>query len=264
MPFETLDEWKAYASSDVLEVIRQGVPPSTWDECRNTQWEKVLVFFCENTYCVENLNFLWAVKEYRSSPGVVKAEDIVETVIYGDQPLNLYSDSSAPIDEWYKDEDHQLKVDLFDQAEREVVDSFAGMYSHFQSVVTKAHQELLEEADRASRPDHPANDISLETIDMSIVDDWNQRALKALDVDDITNFYQHEEFVIIKHPTENGQPYWDWAGTQDWAVAGATVQMAKKGTPFDPGKIKVVGVRSNESEYFEKAIARISKKKVSY
>lgn len=145
MSFETLGEWKTYASGDILEVIKQGVPPATWNECRNTQWERVLVFFCENTYGAESLNFLWAVSEYHGNPTILKAEDIIENVIYGKQPLNLYSDSAAPIDDWYKDEEHGLRPDLFDAAEREVRDRFAGTYSHFRSVVGKAHSALLDE-----------------------------------------------------------------------------------------------------------------------
>jgi hypothetical protein len=155
MPFETLDEWVAYASNDILEVIKQGSPPSTWDECRGTEWEPVLVFFCENTYCGEDLYFLWAVSEYRRSSDVVMAEEIIENIIYGSQPLNLYSETSAPIDNWYQKEDHDLKVDLFDDAEREVLDSFSGMYSHFQSAVGNARQAMLDEEERASRPYHP-------------------------------------------------------------------------------------------------------------
>ena len=143
MSFESWDEWKAYAPTDILDVIKQGAPPRNWDDCRNTRWERVLVFFCENNYSLENLNFLWAVSEYRSNARVGMAEDIIENIIYGNQPLNLYSETSAPIDDWYKDQEHDLKVDLFDRAEREVAGHFSSTFSHFVSSVNKARRDLL-------------------------------------------------------------------------------------------------------------------------
>lgn len=148
MALESLDEWRAYAPGGHLDVIRQGRAPSTWDECRNSRWENVLVFFCENNYSIENLNFLWAVSEYHHNAGVALAEDIIENIIYGVQPLNLYSETSGPIDEWYRDEDHDLKVDLFDRAEEEVIQSFSGTYGHFQTVVNKVRQQLSGEGER--------------------------------------------------------------------------------------------------------------------
>ena len=148
MTFETLGEWQAYAPRHLLEVIRQGSPPTSWEECRNSHWEGVLVFFCENNYCIEHLNFLWAVSQYRGKASVITAEEIIENFIYGSQPLNLYAETSGPIDDWYKDDDRALKVDLFDRAEGEIVESFSGTYGHFRSVVSRVRQQLLSEGNR--------------------------------------------------------------------------------------------------------------------
>jgi hypothetical protein len=270
MALDSLASWKELASTEILEVVRGGLPPASWNECRDTPWAAVLEFYCEANYTAENLKFLWAVADYESGSSVFKAEEIIEDIIYGDPPLNLYSDSSKPIDEWHRDEDHVLNTHLFDRAEAEIRDSFLGTYMKFQSSVAAAHDQLLEEDSsppepelEISEPDAQSFDIS--HVDMAVVDQWNQRALKDLDQGQQTPFNQFEDLVLIKHPTGSAvQPYWDWARTQDWSIDGAYVVLQKKGSVFDPGRIKVVGIRPNDTEYFEKAIARVSKKKIVY
>jgi hypothetical protein len=145
--FETLDDWRAYAPGDLVEVIKGGVAPGTWDECRSSEWENVLVFFCEATFTIENLRFLWAVSE---------------NLIYGNQPLNLYPESSAPIDDWYRDENRTVKIDLFDRAEREVVESFSGTYSYFRGVVNKVRRQLGAEGERTNKSRRSVIDSNID------------------------------------------------------------------------------------------------------
>jgi hypothetical protein len=100
---------------------------------------------------------------------------------------------------------------------------------------------------------------------MGVVDNWNQLALKDLDEGQQTAFAQWEDLVIIQHPTDSdSQPYWAWAQTQDWCVAGAFMKMERKGRMLDPGRIKVIGARPGSSDWLEAAVARVSKKKVVY
>lgn len=266
MPLNNLESWRQAAPTHYLDLIRNGEPPAGWRDCRNTPWEEVFEFYCRENYCDENLRFLWAVVDYQAVPSVVQAEEIIETIVYGDPPVNLYDTSTTPIDEWYRDEDHLLDVSLFDKAFAEVNDSFTGTYMNFTSAVGKTLQEMVEDEQRESEISEPElQEFDISKVDMAVVDNWNQQALKELGEGDQTPFCQYEDLVLIKHPSGSAvQPYWTWASTQDWAVAGAYVLMEKKGGVFDAGRIKAVGVRPGMTNYFEAAIARISKKKVVY
>jgi len=125
----------------------------------------------------------------------------------------------------------------------------------------EAQAEVPEFFDLVSKPE--LVEFGIDQVDRAVVDKWNEDALKALSEGDKTPFYEHEDLVIIVHPGGKGvQPYIDWAATQDWAVAGATVQMVKKGGVFGAGSIKVTGVKN--TQWFEAAIARVSKKEVQY
>ena len=142
MPLETAASWQELASKQVLDVVRRGLPPPTWDDCHKTEWEPVLVFYCDQNLCLESLRFLWAVREYRSNSSVSIAEQIIEEIIYGNPPLNLYFESSAPIDEWYKSDARSLNPHLFEQAAAEVHDSFYSTYQIFRAVVRATHDAL--------------------------------------------------------------------------------------------------------------------------
>jgi hypothetical protein len=282
MPLDTAASWVELASPDMLELLRAGAPPQDLYSCRYSAWESVLEFYCDQNYCTENLRFLWDLWDWKASPSVVKAEEIVEQDIYGDPPLNLYSSSKEPIDEWYRDEDHELDVNLFDGAESEVYESFQGTFQTFLASVSRAQQELPQlEANQSGQEayaaqwtgDEPTIEVSepeaqefdISQVDMAVVDNWNQLALKDLDEGQQTAFAQWEDLVIIQHPTDSGaQPYWAWAQTQDWFVSGAYIKMEKKGRMLDPGRIRVMGGRPGSGEWLEAAIGRVSKKKVVY
>jgi hypothetical protein len=106
-------------------------------------------------------------------------------------------------------------------------------------------------------------DMTVDRVERSVVEKFNDQALKTLREGTTTPFYEIGDLVIIdaKLPPK-AQPYLEWAQQQKEINPAATVTMIKKGGAFDPGKIKVVGVQNTAS--FEAAIKRVSKKKIEY
>jgi hypothetical protein len=106
-------------------------------------------------------------------------------------------------------------------------------------------------------------DMTADRVERSVVETFNEQALKTLGEGTTTPFYEIGDLVIIdaKLPPK-AQPYLEWAQQQKEINPVAAITMLKKGGAFDPGKIKAVGVNNTAS--FEAAIKRVSKKKIEY
>jgi hypothetical protein len=106
-------------------------------------------------------------------------------------------------------------------------------------------------------------EMTADRVERSVVEKFNEQALKTLSEGTTTAFYEIGDLIIIdaKLPPK-AQPYLEWAEQQKEINPGATITMIKKGGAFDQGKIKAVGVRN--TVWFEAAIKRVSKKKIEY
>ncbi len=113
--------------------------------------------------------------------------------------------------------------------------------------------------DLVSKPQ--LQDFTTADIDKSVVDSWNERALKELSEGQTTPFFEKDEYILIVHPDGKGvQPYIDWAQEEGWS--NGTLEMLKKGGAFSAGSIRAQGVGNRAN--FEAAIERVSKKEVKY
>jgi hypothetical protein len=106
-------------------------------------------------------------------------------------------------------------------------------------------------------------EMTPDRVERSVVEKFNEQALKTLSEGTTTAFYEIGDLIIIdaKLPPK-AQPYLEWAQHRDEIDPGATITMIKKGGAFDQGKIKAAGVQNPAA--FEAAIKRVSKKKVEY
>jgi hypothetical protein len=104
--------------------------------------------------------------------------------------------------------------------------------------------------------------LTRDQLDMSVVDNWNERILKDLAEGTSKGFYQLGDLVIVDlGDPAAGQPYINWIKVQD-GVAKGEVTMTAKGGAFSAGTLTASG--GGDKGAFEGAIGRISKKKVKY
>jgi len=101
-----------------------------------------------------------------------------------------------------------------------------------------------------------------DMIDMTIVDNFNQAALKDLKEGFSTNFWQMDDVVIIDAGMGVDQPYVKWLREQPSTTKGSTVTMTAKAGAFSSGTVTVTG--SSDQAKFKAAVARVSKKKVVF
>jgi hypothetical protein len=114
-------------------------------------------------------------------------------------------------------------------------------------------KDLLQEANNATGAviGIPEGDLTVgrpmqkepevEDINETVVDNWNEVALKNLGQGEETAFYEIGKLVII-NANKREQPYLYWARGQNEVNREAKMILTKKGGAFDPGLITAVGV----------------------
>jgi hypothetical protein len=104
--------------------------------------------------------------------------------------------------------------------------------------------------------------LTRDKIDMTVVDNWNQRILKDLTEGGSKDFFQLGDLVIVDLGDPGaGQPYVPWIQAQDGVEKGR-ITMTAKGGAFSAGTVTASG--GGDQSLLTTAIKRISNKKVEF
>ena len=269
MALDTAAQWEAQAPDWMLAKLRSDAPPDTFAQCRREEdWSALYRFFAERNFTSENIDFLDAVDAYRQSPDSDVAKKIYDDYVRSGV-LNLFS--RAPLDEMLNEEVLLTSQDMFDQAFEEIYQlTNQDAYEKFKRRAATIQQQLAESDTGEAEPDLDAIEVSepqaveftRDMIDQTVVDNYNEQALKDMDEGSDSTFYQLGDLVVILgYGATEAQPYVKWLREQD-GLARGNITMTKKGAMFDPGTITVEG--GGDRSAIETAIRRISKKKVKF
>ncbi|MDE3207131.1 MAG: hypothetical protein KGQ66_23250 [Acidobacteriota bacterium] len=103
-----------------------------------------------------------------------------------------------------------------------------------------------------------------QTVDWSLVEAWNQEAMKAMEQgDEIRYFIFHERLLLDGSADQPVGDYINFARINNSGNSAGRLRMTKKGTLFDPGSVTVTWAGGWEATIKE-AIAGFSKKKVIF
>ena len=113
-------------------VVRQANRPNSWDEMWQTWkgWNEFCAY-AETVHMSEATNFLNAVAQYRQSPGVPAQLEIYSRFIAPEAPEQVTLDNQPLIEAIEQRTDGG--ADVFDDAEREVVEMLRGRFAGFQA-----------------------------------------------------------------------------------------------------------------------------------
>ena len=278
MPLENATQWKAQADEATLQTLRTETPPDKFADCyASADWYPIYSVYARANFVNENLEFLEQVDEFVRTGDEALARRIYDEYVPLGAPnqVNLYDANRDALDQTFGDDDPALTRDMFDDSYAEIqnlIDSDS--YNRFKQHLLSIRKQLQDEhqaATEETEPEPPRPSVigapqkvqlTRDKVDDAVVDKWNQQTLKAMGEGDVTSFYEIDDLIIIDADHDEGvQPYVAWAKEEDASTEG-TVTMVKKGGVFDPGSILAKGVRDKDN--FEAAIARVSKKKVTY
>lgn len=275
MPLDDATQWKTQAEPWMVDRLRDYAPPDSLAECLADEgWARIYYLYAQANLASENVDFLWAVDEFKRSNDMAVAQRVYEQYVANNAPtqINLYSTNRDELDAMFSGENEPLgSLDMFDGAYNEVYDVVnTDSYSKFKLMASRVRQDLAAEGEPgAVDTQTPVEvgspqqvELTRAMVDDSVVDGYNQQALKDLDEGYSTNFWQLGDLVVIAAEMEtDAQPYVPWIKAQQGVVVGM-ITMTKKGRGLDPGSISVS--RVGDRAAFEAAIARVSKKKVKY
>ena len=133
------------------------------------------------------------------------------------------------------------------------------------SVVTPGYFEEIRITDEELELDDDMPEAQPQTVDWSLVDEWNQAAMKAMEEgDEIRYFIFHERLLldgVAADPAVND--YINYAKANNSGNSDGRLRMTKKGGVFGPGSVTVTWA-GNWAPTIEEAIGQFSKKKVIF
>lgn len=268
---EKAEEWHQKGEPWMIDLIKVSPLPSTLEACqRDEQWWKIFKFIAKENYCSENVEFLDQVNEYKRAGNLTMAGEIYNRYIKSgaEKEVNLPSHVQRPLEEIFGEGDGVLAgPDTFDAAYDEIRKLFErDTYATYSRKWDALRDELLLEDMPDDAPkvigDPVTNAMTRDQVDMSIVDNFNQAALKDLQEGFSTNFWQLNDLVIIDAGMGTDQPYVKWLLDQPGVTRGSNVTMTAKGGAFSSGTVTVEG--ATDQAAFKAAVARVSKKKVVF
>ncbi len=132
------------------------------------------------------------------------------------------------------------------------------------SVVTPEYFEEIRITDEELELEDDMPEAQPQTVDWSLVDSWNQAAMKAMEQgDEIRYFIFHERLLLDGSADQPVRDYISYAKANNSGNSDGRLRMTKKGTLFDPGSVTVTWA-GNWAASIEEAIGEFSKKKVIF
>lgn len=274
MALDTAADWTTQAEGWMVERLRDQSPPATAAQAKqDLQWWQIFSLFASAKLADEAVDFLTAIDQFKTGGDMGKAEDIYREFVSESAPrrVNLYDANFSALEDIFQSEVVLGSTDMFDGAYEEVLTTLdQDTYRQFQDVARKVQTELqavgTDEGTNAETEieigDPTVVEMTRDRIDMAVVDNFNELALKSLAEGISENFDQLDDLVIIHAPmATDEQPYVKWIRSQPGRKTGM-VTMKAKGGAFSPGSISVSG--ASDKEALKAAVARVSKKKVVF
>ena len=280
-------DWHDNAQPWMVDKLKAELPPAEIEACQqDAQWWETFTLFAKLEFCPENIAFLDEVDGFKKSNDMDKAVQIYENYVKAGSPdqVNLPSTLVKPLTAILEDADDPASLEMFDEAYKEILKiTRSGTYKNFIDVCAIARPLLLDEDvppppppdDEPPPPPPPEEEevakvisgptqgvFTRDMIDMAVVDNFNQAALKDLKEGLSTNFWQLDDVVIIDAGMGVDQPYVKWLREQPGVTRGSTVTMTAKAGAFSSGTVTVSG--ASDQAKFKTAVARVSKKKVVF
>lgn len=274
MALDTVEAWKAKADEGMLTRLKEGPLPSSFKDCwRDLEWRAMIELFAKEEYSPENLDFLAAVDDFKTQGDATTAAKIYEMYVVpsGYKQVNLYEDNHKKLTDFFEGkEPSDVPREIFDPAYEEITQVVEqDTWRRFSLAAGAVGPALAreeagpEEAEAQIDVSAPRKvEMSPDKVDRSVVDNWNEEALKSLGQGESTHFYEIGDLIIIDAKKPEVQPYIGWATNRDEVDLEAAIFMVKKGGAFDPGSISARGVQNRGN--FAAAIKRVSKKKILY
>ena len=266
---EETKDWHDKAEPWMINLIKSTPRPASLEACqRDPDWWRLFAFICKENFCLNNVEFLDKVDEWRrAGSDVTKGEDIYLEFISHDglKEVNLKSQNFNPLKEIFE-EGEAANVEMFDNAYDEIfmmveMDTYKG----YAGILDNLRDEFLLE----DMPDAPkeieapvVQEMTRDRVDMAVVDNFNKVALTDLPLGASTSFYQVGDLVIVEAGMGEDQPYMKWIRRQAGVTQGASITNTAKGGAFSSGTLTVSG--AGDKDLFKKAILRVSKKKVVF
>jgi hypothetical protein len=121
-------------------------------------------------------------------------------------------------------------------------------------------QAAISQPGKAEAPQGRSGQPTANKPDQATLNDWNKKALNALQKGQETDFFQVGEVVIIANAAGGMPPGVVWA--QQQSATTGRITMTQRAGAFDAGSMTVTG--ASDSEAFKKGVAGVSKRRLEY
>jgi Regulator of G protein signaling domain len=251
MSIASLEDWEEALGGDpLLDLLADKDAPASFDAAyADEEWRRVFHRFAMSERCEENLDFMADVEDFDLHPTGGEAIQIYANWIQTDR-VNIDSSTKADIE----------KV-MSGEVEKPLNDYFKAAYSECWQLMKHGTYRSFVTAAATAR-------IDIGKVDHDGAQAANQKALKSLEENATTSFWQEGDIVLIdgaSHPRINRMAIERARGLRASARGdqpNGVVKMVSKGGLTSSGKILVTGCTNREA--FREQVADFSKKEVVF